>query len=130
MGIRQSTLVLADTLECKTNCQKCKKRKFKKIFIVSDGRHTNPDTFKTPYFFFFFYTNRPSLNSNEIRELAHRNRILLKPFSRVRYEGCVKRLRSEPRQKQFWVRSARTCFWWNNVQSGLAIVFDVHVVTT
>ena len=29
-----------------------------------------------------FYTNRPSVNSTEISELAHRNRIFLKPLSR------------------------------------------------
>ena len=48
-------------------------RKFKKIFIVSDGRHPNPDTFRTPYFLY---------ESTEISELAHRNRIFLKPLSR------------------------------------------------
>ena len=88
------------------------------------------------YIYIYIYTNRPSVNSNKISELylAHRNRILLKSFSRVDVlesfssrRRCVKRLRSEPRQRQFWVRSARTSFWWNNVHAGLAIVFDVHV---
>ena len=38
---------------------------------------------------------------------------------------CVKRLRSEPPKRRFWVRPAQRSAWWDNVQAALTIVLDI-----
>ena len=82
--------------------------------LVNSCGRLKPSIFKANY-----VTNSVQSSMKTFKSKMADNNVLFVTYWLT--QRRVKRLRSEPRQRRFGVRSARTSAWWDNIRAGLAI---------